>query len=438
MTFDIAIIGAGPGGYVAAIRAAQLGMSVICFDKRKTLGGTCLNIGCIPSKVLLHDTEHSRDFSQIMQRKKEVVLGFTKGIEALFKKNKITFVQAEAELISPNTIEAAGKKFEAKSIILALGSVPQELPFLPFDEKTVLSSTGALDLSEVPKQMLVVGAGIIGVELGSVYQRLGTKVRFIEFLDRICPNFEPFLSKALLGELQKQGMEFFLSHKVLGKEGTSLIAEGPDGERKFEIEKVLVAIGRKPASDQPFIEKLRIEKDPKGFLKVDEKFQTNIPHVFAIGDLIEGPMLAHKASEEGIVVVESIAGKGGSIQYAFVPSVAYTSPEVASVGLKEKEICSFGIEYVSSQFPFLANSRARCIDAPQGFIKIYAEKKEGGRILGVHMIGANASELIAEATLAIQLKASKEALKETCFAHPTLSECLKEAALGLIHPPIHI
>ncbi len=433
MIYDVAVIGSGPGGYVAAIRAAQLGFTVACIEKDSTLGGTCLNVGCIPSKVLLHDTENSKDFESIMKRKKEVVAGFTKGIESLFKKNRIEWIHGFGKLLSPNTIDVDGKKIEAKTIILATGSIPTPLPILPFDEKKILSSTGALSLAKIPEKMIVVGAGIIGVELGSVYQRLGSEVVFIEFLDRICPAFDLSLSKALFKSLSSQGMSFHFAHKVIEAKGTTLIAEGPDGKKEFSGDAILVAVGRKPFSD--FLE--GIEKDERGFVKIDNSFRTSLPNVFAIGDLVPGPMLAHKASEEGVCVAELIAGHKPSLNYIAIPNVAYTHPEVASVGLREDEIKSYNIEYVSSRFPFKANSRARCIDDDEGFIQILADKKSR-LILGVHMIGPNASELIAEAVLAIQLKATADALAETCFAHPTLSECFKEAALGLFKAPIHI
>jgi dihydrolipoamide dehydrogenase len=308
---------------------------------------------------------------------------------------------------------------------------------LPFDEKKILSSTGALALPYIPKKMLVVGAGVIGVELGSVYKRLGTEVIFIEFLDRICPAFDNALSKALLKSLTNQGMVFHLGHKVMKAQGTTLTVQGPEGEREFNGDVVLVAVGRRPFSEGLGLEKVGIQRDAKGFVTIDASFRTSQPHIFAIGDLVEGPMLAHKASEEGIAVAELIGGHRPMINYIAIPNVVYTHPEVASVGLTEEEVKAMKIPYKASQFPFKANSRARCVNDDEGFVKIIAEQNSR-RILGVHIIGPNASELIAEATLAIQLKATADQLADTCFAHPTLSEALKEAALGLFKAPIHI
>jgi len=436
LIYDLVVIGAGPGGYVAAIRAAQLGLKVACIEKRKTLGGTCLNVGCIPSKVLLNDSECSTDLSKMMSRKTQVISGFTKGIEGLFKKNKVEWILGEAKLKTPHQIEVDGKIVEAKNIILATGSTPIELPFLPFDEKKILSSTGALSLDKVPKKMLIVGAGVIGCELGSVYQRLGTEVTFIEALDRICPAFDMALSKALLKTLSAQGMVFNLSHKVLKAKDTTLTCQSDKGEIDFSADLILVAIGRKPNSAHLGLEKVGVEIDPKGFVLIDSSFRTSQPHIFAIGDLVEGPMLAHKASEEGVAVAELIGGHRPEVNYLAIPNVAYTHPEVAAVGLTEEEIKGRNIPYKSSQFPFLANSRAKCMNDDGGFVKILADEKSR-RILGVHIIGPHASELIATATLAIQLKATADQLSDTCFAHPTLSEALKEAALGLFKAPIH-
>ncbi len=431
------MIGAGPGGYVAAIRAAQLGLKTACIEKGKTLGGTCLNVGCIPSKVLLHDSESSQDFGKMMSRKTSVVAGFTGGIEFLFKKNKIDWISGAARLTGPHTIDVNGLKVEAKQIILATGSEPIGLPFLPFDEKKILSSTGALALNSVPKKMLVVGAGVIGVELGSVYQRLGSEVTFIEFLDRICPAFDQALSKGLQKALTAQGMTFHLSHKVTKASGTTLTVQGPSGESQMSGDVVLVAVGRRPYSDNLGLEAVGIQKDSKGFVQIDASFRTTVPNIFAIGDLVEGPMLAHKASEEGVAVAELIAGHHPMINYMAIPNVAYTHPEVAAVGLTEEEAKARKISYRTSLFPFKANSRARCMADDEGFVKILAEEKSR-RIIGIHILGPHASELIGEATLAIQLKATADQLAQTCHAHPTLSEALKEAAMGLFDKPIHI
>lgn len=459
MTYDLVVIGSGPGGYVTAVRAAQLGLKVACVEKNSTLGGTCLNVGCIPSKALLYSSElydHLQkegkehgieakglayDFGQMMARKDKVVAGFTKGIEGLFQKNQIEWILGEAKLVGPHHIQVGSKTLEAKHILLATGSEPIALPFLPFDEKQVLSSTGALALKKVPSQLLVVGAGVIGVELGSVYQRLGCKVQFIEFLDRICPAFDKALSKALQKSLTAQGMVFHLSHKVLqaktSSSGVSLTAQGPTGEVSFQADAVLVAIGRKPYTTHLGLEALGIIQDPKGFIQIDASFRTSIPHIFAIGDLVDGPMLAHKASEEGVAVAEAIAGHHPRLDYISIPNVAYTQPEVAAVGFTEEEVKSRGIAYKTSQFPFKANSRARCTGQDEGFVKLIAEEKTR-RLLGAHILGANASELIAELALAIKLRATADQLADTCHAHPTLSEAVKEAALGLFKAPLHI
>ncbi len=453
--YDLIVIGAGPGGYVAAIRAAQLGLKVACVEKRSTLGGTCLNVGCIPSKALLHSSEWfwrmqkegehqglrfsslSYDWKAMQGRKEAVVTQLTKGIEGLFKKNKVDWIQGHGSLKDPHTVSVGPQSFEAKSILLATGSEPIALPFLPFNEKTILSSTGALALSSVPKKLLIVGAGIIGVELGSVYQRLGSEVVFIEFLDRICPNFDLEVSKQLLKIFTSQGMTFHLSHKVVSAQGTTLTVQGPQQETQFSGDAILVAVGRRPYSDQLGLESAQIQKTPKGFISVDASFRTSQPHIFAIGDLIEGPMLAHKASEEGAAVAELLAGHKPSIDYLSIPSVAYTFPEVASVGLTEEELKARSISYKTGKFPFKANSRARCSGEDDGFVKILADASTH-RLLGVHIIGPHASELIAEATLAIQMKATAQQLAHTCNAHPTLSEAIKEAAMAVIGSPIHL
>lgn len=453
--YNVAVIGSGPGGYVAAIRAAQLGLKTACIEKNKTLGGTCLNVGCIPSKALLHSSElyyklqkegisHglqynnlSFDFSQMMSRKEKVVAGFTKGIEGLFKKNKVDWIPGHGILKEPHLIEVEGQRIEADHIILATGSEPISLPFLPFDEKNILSSTGALALREVPKKLLVVGAGIIGVELGSVYSRLGSEVIFIEFLDRICPAFDLALSKGLQKNLSAQGMVFHLSHKVVKAEKTTLTVQGPSGESQLKADAVLVCVGRRPYSENLGLETIGIQKDNKGFVSIDASFRTSQPHIFAIGDLVEGPMLAHKASEEGIAVAELIAGHRPTLDYLSIPNVAYTHPEVASVGFTEEEIKSRKLSYKSGQFPFKANSRARCIGDDEGFVKILAEEKTHC-LLGVHILGPNASELIAEAAHALARRSTVDQLADTCHAHPTLAEAIKEAALAVFRSPIHL
>jgi len=455
--FDVTIIGSGPGGYVAAIRCAQLGLKTACIEKRKELGGTCLNVGCIPSKALLYSselywkcthtaeehgvkTQASFDLPTMMGRKDKVVSGFVAGIDMLFKKNKIARIQGHGKLKDANTIDIDGREIKAKHIILATGSEPISLPFLPFDEKKVISSTGALALDHVPKKLLVIGAGIIGVELGSVYNRLGADVTFIEFLDRICPVLDNALSNELQKVLTKQGMKFHLSHKVIKADTSSpikLIAEDPNGNLDLEGDTVLISIGRKPYSENLGLDELSIEKDKRGYVQINQNFQTKIPNIYAIGDLVDGPMLAHKASEEGVAVAEIIAGHKPTIEYMAIPSVAYTSPEVAGVGLTEEAAKQKGISYKAGKFPFKANSRARCIGEEEGFVKLLMETNTK-TLIGAHTLGPNASELIGEATLAIQKRTTVAELAATCHAHPTLSEALKEAALLLTSGAIHI
>ncbi len=456
MMVDVAVIGAGPGGYVAAIRAAQLGLKTVCIEKGPTLGGTCLNVGCIPSKALLHSSElfwklqtHGKEegieftglncnFKQMQKRKEEIVSGFVKGIDGLFKKNKIERIEGAAHFKSPNEIDVGGKTISAKHIILATGSEPVELPFLPFDEKRVVSSTGALAFEKVPKKLLIVGAGIIGVELGSVYRHLGAEVVFLEFLDRICPSFDRALSKALEKSLTAQGLQFHLSHKVLKADLGSLrlTAQGPSSETAFEGDAVLVCVGRRPNTKGLGLDAAGIKMDGRGFVVTDANFRTSQPHIFAIGDLVEGPMLAHKASDEGVAVAEFIAGHRPDIDMLSIPSVAYTYPEVAAVGLTQEEALSRGLQIKASQFPFKANSRARCTGEDEGFVKLISDAASG-RLLGAHIIGPHASELIAEAVLAVRLRASVAQIAETSHAHPTLAEAIKEAALmagpGAIH-----
>ena len=458
-TFDVAVIGSGPGGYVAAIRAAQLGFKTACIEKDKPLGGTCLNVGCIPSKALLHSTELyqslkteaknngievgnvSFNFKQMMARKTKIVTSFNAGIEGLFQKNKITRFQGLASLKNPTTIVVSNQEITARNIILATGSEPIALPFLPFDERKILSSTGALALEQVPQKMIVVGAGIIGVEIGSVYSRLGAQVVFVEFLDRICPTLDESLSKELQKLLQAQGMQFNLSSKVTAaqvndKQITLKVTMSDQSLQEMGSDVVLVSIGRKPYTQGLGLDKAGVAVNEKGFVKIDAFFRTNLPNVFAIGDIVDGPMLAHKASEEGVAVAEMIAGHHPKIEYAAIPNVVYTHPEVASVGMTEAEAKNAGIAIKIGTFAFKANSRARCTDEEDGFVKMIAEEKKG-TIVGVHIIGAHASELIAEAALAIQKRMTAEEIASLPHAHPTLAESLKEAALAVDKRAIH-
>jgi dihydrolipoamide dehydrogenase len=453
--YDLIVIGSGPGGYVAAIRGAQLGLKTACVEKDKYLGGTCLNVGCIPSKCLLQSSElyttlkhhgktHGIDadpqinFPQMMKRKQEVIQGFNLGIQGLFKKNKVTSLQGTATFKNPHTILVDGKEVQGKNFILATGASPTPLPFLPFDEKKVLSSTGALALKEIPKKMIVVGAGIIGVELGSVYARLGAEVRFVEFLDRICPTLDAAVSKALQQTLTEQGLTFQLSSKVAGAavkpDGVHLQIEG--GET-LTADVVLLSIGRRPYTQNLGLETIGITPDKQGFIPIDSNFRTSHPHIYAIGDIVDGPMLAHKASDEGYAAAEIIAGKVPTIEYIAIPSVVYTHPEVGAVGLTEEEAKAKHIPIKTAQFPFKANSRARSAGDDFGFVKLIAHK-ESLTLLGAHLIGPHAGELITEMTLALEKRATAHTLAHLCYPHPTLSEAIKEAALALIDKPIHL
>ncbi len=454
MEFDVVVIGAGPGGYVAAIRAAQLGFKVACIDKRGEPGGTCLNTGCIPSKTLLHASELywrmskeaarfgiqaekvSFKLSEMMTRKQSVIKGFNEGILGLFKKNKVTYLKEAAKILTPTSLQLSQDVIQTKFIILATGSEPIALPFLPFDEKRVVSSTGALAFEHVPKKLLVIGAGIIGVELGSVYSRLGAHVEFIEFLDKICPTLDDDISKELQRILTSQGMTFHLSSKVTGAEISSQSVLIKTSTQDMTADAVLVAVGRRPYTQTLGLEALGITPNAKGFIAVDGQFRTTVSNIFAIGDIIDGPMLAHKASEEGMAVAEIIAGKSPKIEYMAIPNVVYTEPEVGAVGLTESEAKALNLSYNVASCAFKVNSRAKCNGEEEGFVKVLSDKTTD-KILGMHIIGAHASELIAEGCLAIQKKLTALDLAQTPCAHPTLSEAIKEACLALHKKAIH-
>jgi len=455
---DVAVIGGGPGGYACAIKAAQLGLKATCIENRGTLGGTCLNVGCIPSKALLHNShlyheaKHdfakrgiiidsvSLDLKKLMGLKQESVGGLTKGIEGLFKKNKVLYTKGKGKITGPNSVEvtsADGKKetISAKNIVIATGSVSADLPGVTVDEKDVVSSTGALEFDAVPGSLLVVGAGVIGLELGSVWNRLGSKVAVVEFLDRIVPGVDKDYASKFQKLLQKQGMSFQLGHAVKSVERASSgkmkvsIEKKADGSTEVqEFDKVLVSIGRVPYTEGLGLEEMAIAMDRRQ-IAVNERWQTNIPSVYAIGDCIKGAMLAHKAEEEGIACAEVIAGKPGHVNYSAIPGVIYTFPEVAQVGATEEELKEQGVEYKKGEFPFLANSRARTNADADGFVKILADKKTD-RMLGVHIIGPNAGEMIAEGVIALEYGASAEDIARTCHAHPTLSEAFKEACMN--------
>jgi len=464
--YDLCIVGGGPGGYVAAIKAGQLGLKTVCVEKRGALGGTCLNVGCIPSKALLnisHKYEDANkhfkdlgivieggakiDFGTMMKKKEEIVKGLTGGIEYLFKKNKVDYVKGWGTFKDKNTIVAKtldGKEetISAKNIMVATGSEVIKLPFLPLDEEVFVSSTGALSLKKIPEHLVVIGAGVIGTELGSVYKRLGSKVTVIEFGERVCPFLDTEVSKQFQKSLEKQGLTFKLGTKVTGGKRTGnsaeIVMESVKGgnQETLKADVVLVCTGRRPNTDNLGAQDLGLKMDKIGRIEINGHFQTNIPNIYAIGDVVTGPMLAHKAEEEGIAAVEIIAGKGGHVNYDAIPNVIYTHPEVASVGKSEEELKAAGIEYGKGNFPFMANSRAKANVDADGFIKVLTDKKTD-RILGVHIIGPNAGEMIAEAVLGVEYGASAEDLARTCHAHPTLSEALKEACMAAYDKPIH-
>ena len=465
MTYDLIVIGTGPGGYVCAIRAAQLGMKVAVVEKRATYGGTCLNIGCIPSKALLHASElyeeaghdfaamgievtPKLDLPKMLAFKDQGVKGNVDGVSFLFKKNKIEAVHGTGKIVGPGRVAVTNgsdsRQLETKSIVIATGSDVARLPGIDIDEQTIVSSTGALSLPQVPKRMLVVGAGVIGLELGSVWRRLGSEVLVVEFLDRILPGIDADVARSTQRILMKQGMSFKLSSKVTGvaRNGSAhrVTVEPANGEGQpmsVDADVVLVAIGRVPYTEGLGLEPAGVKLDNRRRIVVDPHFQTSVPGIYAIGDVIAGPMLAHKAEDEGIAVAEILAGEAGHVNYDVIPNVIYTAPEVASVGKGEEDLKAAGVPYKVGKFPFTANGRAKVNKTTDGFVKVLAHA-ETDRILGVHIIGAAASEMIAEAAVIMEFGGSAEDLARTCHAHPTLTEAVKEAALAVDKRPIHM
>ena len=461
--FQAVVIGGGPGGYVCAIRLSQLGIKTACVESKDALGGTCLNIGCIPSKNLLNFSEKfysAKNFSnlgievgkvklnldKVMKNKNKAVDVLTKGIEFLFKKNKVTYYKGIASLKSSNQISVTSSKnkeiiIETENVIISTGSEPVSLPGIKFDEKVIVSSTGALSLNTVPKKMVVIGGGYIGLEMGSVWSRLGSEVHVIEFLDHITPGMDKEISKEFMKILQKQGINFHLETKVesIKKNNKGAIVLTNDKNKKkinFKCDVALISVGRKPNTKNLNLSSVGVVLDEKKRIKTDKNFKTNIKNIYAIGDVIEGPMLAHKAEEEGIAVAELLAGQSGHVNYDVIPGVIYTSPEVASVGKTEEQLKELKVKYKVGKFPFLANSRAKAINEPEGFVKILADEKTD-KVIGVHIIGPHAGEIIAETAIAMEFGASSEDIARTCHAHPTFSEAVKEAALSVDKRAIH-
>jgi dihydrolipoamide dehydrogenase len=460
-SFDLIIIGAGPGGYVCAIRAAQLGMKVACVEKRATLGGTCLNVGCIPSKAMLQSSENFHevahgfaehgivvdgvklDLARMQARKGEVVSANVKGVEFLFKKNKITWLKGSGRILAAGRVDVDGTEYAAKNIVIATGSESMPLPGVEVDEKTIVTSTGALELEKVPGHLVVIGGGVIGLELGSVWRRLGAEVTVVEFLERLIPGNDGEIAKQFERILGKQGIKFRLATKVTGAtkgaDGITLTVEsmktGKTDTLKADV--VLLAIGRRAYTESLGLAEAGVTTDPRGRVVTDGHFATNVPGIYAIGDVIAGPMLAHKAEDEGVALAEQLAGQAGHVNYDAIPGIIYTWPEVASVGKTEEELKAAGVAYKVGKFPFTANGRARAMGFTDGFVKILADATDD-RVLGAHIIGPDAGGLIAEVVTAIEFGASAEDIARTCHAHPTLSEAVKEAALAVDGRALHI
>jgi len=464
--FDVVIIGAGPGGYVAAIRAAQLGLKTACVEKRETLGGTCLNVGCMPSKALLHSShlyhEAGHDFEafglsvkgldfdikKVMESKDKIVEGLTGGIEFLFKKNKVEWIKGTGHFKSKDTLtvdlnDGGKREVKAKNFVIATGSDVASLPGIEIDEDKIVSSTGALSLPKVPKHLVVIGGGVIGLELGSVWKRFGSDVTVVEFMDQVLPGMDMEVRKTFGRSLKKQGMTLNLSSKVTSvektKKGVTVTFEPVKGgdAKTIEADVVLVSVGRRPYTSGLGLEAIGVAMDDRSRIKTGHDFSTNVPGIWAIGDVIEGPMLAHKAEDEGVAVAENIAGLNGYVNHDVIPGVVYTFPEVAAVGKTEEELKEAGVAYNAGKFPFTANSRAKANLQTEGFVKILADK-ETDRVLGVHIIGADAGNMIAQAATAMEFGASAEDIALTCHAHPTETEAMKEAALAVHGRPIHM
>ena len=459
--YDVIVIGSGPGGYVCAIRCAQLGMRTACVEKRETLGGTCLNIGCIPSKALLQSSEKyaeatdhlavhgvivgdvGLDLSAMMAHKDKVVGDNVAGVEYLFKKNKVDWLKGAGRIVAPDTVEVGDTAYTTGAIVIATGSDVTPLPGVDIDENRIVSSTGALSLEAVPQRLVIVGAGYIGLEMGSVWHRLGAEVTVIEFLDRILPGMDGEVGKQMQRILTRQGLAFRLGTKVtqaaLTNEGVTLTIEPAAGGQAETVDAdvVLVSIGRRPYTEGLGLNAVGVDVDARGRIKTNGHFATSVPGIYAIGDVIEGAMLAHKAEDEGVVLAEMLAGQSGHIDYDAIPGVVYTYPEVAQVGKTEEQLKEAGIAYNKGKFPFSANGRARAMEATDGFVKILADAKSD-RVLGVHILGADAGTMIAECALAMEFGASAEDIARTCHAHPTLNEAIKEAALAVDGRPIHI
>ena len=461
--FQVVIIGGGPAGYVCAIRLSQLGFKTACIEANETLGGTCLNVGCIPSKSLLNLSENfykAQNFSKLgieigdlklnlekmMKNKDRAVTVLTKGIEFLFKKNKIAHFKGLGVLKSKNKVLIIDennneKTIEAEKIIISSGSEPISFPGTKFDEQNIVSSTGALSLKSVPKKLVIIGGGYIGLEMGSVWSRLGSEVHVVEFLDHITPGIDREVSREFMKILQKQGIKFHLETKVSSikknKDAVIINSKNKDGkEIKFDCDVVLISVGRKPKTTNLNLEKVGVKLNSKKRIEINKNFQTSVKNIYAIGDVVEGPMLAHKAEEEGIAVAEIIAGQYGHVNYDIIPGVIYTSPEVASIGKTEEDLKKNGTKYKIGKFSFMANSRAKAINDTEGFVKLIADEKTD-KVLGVHIIGSHAGEMIAEIAIAMEFSASAEDIARTCHAHPTFSEAIKEAALSVDKRQIH-